>query len=191
MSVLKMSKLPEEFNETVERVIGWLAHKYCFGLYEIEDMSQEIWYACLSSIERWDGKRSLYNFLLTCSKNALQNIKRREFFRHECPCGLCNFKEDGQTGHDDKKYCAVYIKWYQNNSRKSNLASPQRLGNKELIMEDNMEEEAVDREDFLELIDKELPVSLRSTYLKMKSGVSVPNREKQKVLEFLKKYTDA
>lgn len=182
---------PENFEEYVGKIISLLANKSTFGIYDIDDISQEIYILCLDALDRYDGKRNLYNFLFTHTKNRLKNLKRNKYFRGECPCKLCDFKPEGETGHKNKKHCELYKNWYANNSRKSNIAQP--IGfteNTDIADNNDSGQEEVDRRDFLELVEREIPLYLRETYLKMKSGVVVQNRDREKVLEFLKKYTD-
>lgn len=186
---MKISDRPEELDGVVKKIIKKIADKYTFGIYEEEDIGQEIWLMCLDAIDRWDGKRSLYNFLLTHCKNRLRSLKRDKYFRYECPCKLCNFKEDGQTDHKNKKYCSTFLKWRETNNRKSNLANPQGLGEIQLIDGRVAHEEEIDRKDFLDTLDREIPVALRSVYLRMLAGATISYIEKEKVLKFLEKYT--
>ena len=118
-------------------------------------------------------------------------MKRDEFFRDDCPCKLCSFHIDGETKHEDGKHCKLYLNWFRANSMKSNLANPVKFSDHfDVVDECSAAEEKVDTDDFLEKVDREMPIQLRPTYLKMKSGVPVSHRDKQKVLEFLKQYSD-
>lgn len=182
--------MPTNFEEIVNKIISQLADRWSFGIYSREDIAQEIYVFCLKGLAKYDGKRNLYNFLFTHTKNRLKNLKRDEFFRPECPCDLCSFKEDGDTDHNDKRHCKRYLNWFRSNSLKSNIANPIKFTEKfDVVDEENRSCETVDMNDFLDNIENDLPIELRETYLKMKSGVHVNNRDKEEILEYLKKYT--
>lgn len=182
--------IPIEFDEVVKKITSSLAGKSTFGIYTKEDIAQEIYIFCLQSVKKYDGKRNLYNFLFTCCRRLLKNLYRNEFFRYECPCKLCSFKQEGETGHTDGKLCDVYKNWFRVNSMKSNLANPVKFTEKFDVIDNNKNAyEDVDNSDFLEKIENDLPIELRETYLKMKTGVHVSYKDKQLVLDYLKKYT--
>lgn len=182
---------PENFEVVVKNIINMVAHLNTFGSYTKEDISQEIWLLCLEALPRFDHKRNLYNFLLTHVKHRLKNLKRNKYFRHECPCKLCSFKEQGKTGHDDGQYCARYLKWYEMNLSKSSLASSMGhdFNGDSYVNDIESHEDVVARQDLFESIEANIPAHLRKSYLKLKSGVNIPNIERQEVLEFLREFT--
>ncbi len=180
---------PVEFKEVVQNIVKYLSYKERFAYHSKEDIAQEIWGFCLDAVRRYDGKRNLYNFLLTHVKNRLKSFKRDTYFRYDCPCKLCTFKEDGKTDHKNKKHCKVYLKWLEVNNRKKNLASPiftDFFRNENLVVAGAGHEEAVDRKDFFDMVDRNLPVLLRESYLKMLSGVHVPIKDQELVISFIK-----
>lgn len=176
------------FLDTVQRVVKQLSVAHKFGIYDADDIGQEIYCECLRKLSQWDKKRPLFNFLLVVTKNHLLNIKRNEFYRPECPCRLCNDKDDGKTGHTDGKYCAKFLEWKRCNLRKANIAFPPSLPDDFSggVAEDNNLVNIV-AEELQDKIDLELPVKLRGIYLRMKSGEKVSNVDKEKVLKSLKK----
>ncbi len=183
---------PENFEAVVQNVINMVARHNTFGSYTKEDIGQEIWVLCLEALPRYDGKRSLYNFMLTHVKHRLKNLKRDRYFRHECPCKLCSFKDQGFTEHEDGQYCARYLKWYEANLCKSSLASSMGhdFNGDHFAHGNESHEDAVDRKDLLELIDKNIPAHLRKNYLKLKTGDSISHIEREEVLEFLRTLVD-
>lgn len=184
-------KRPENFEPVVKNIINMVANANTFGSYTKQDISQEIWLMCLEALPRFDNKRSLYNFLLTHVKHRLKNLKRNKFFRHECPCKLCSFKEQGKTEHEDGQYCARYLKWYEMNLSKSSLASSlgRDFDRDAYVDECESHEETVARKDLFDSIEANIPAHLRKLYLKLKSGINISKIEREEVLVFLREFT--
>ena len=176
----------KEFLRVVTLIKNKLAKSYVFGIYEKEDIEQEIMVKCLEAYSSWDKVRPLYSFLLKHANNRLINLKRDEWYRATCPCQLCSFKEEGETGHSDGKHCKLYLKWKKRNSIKSNIASPPSIPeNYELVMEDEGHKELLNKE-IRDLIDEKMPSKLREIYLKIVAGVKVSRVEREEVLGFLR-----
>lgn len=172
----------------VNRVIKQVGFSHKFGIYANEDISQEIYLECLKKLPKWDKKRSLFNFLLVVTKNHLFNLKRDEWYRAECPCHLCDMKDDGKTEHSDGRYCDKFLDWKKRNLRKANIAAPPSIPDNYIglaHLDKNLNNMSnLELQDF---IDERLPIKLRDIYLRMKHGDKVSNLDKQKVLKFLKK----
>lgn len=177
-----------EFLRVVNKITKQIAASYKFGIFDTEDLAQETYVKCLEALPSWDKQRDLFTYLLFISKNNLKNIKRDEFYRPECPCKLCNNKDDGSTGHKNGRYCDKFLGWKQRNLRKANIADPPPIPEdfRGLAVEDKNLNNIV-AEEIQDKIDTELPVALRGVYLRMKNGDKVSNVDKGKVLRFLKK----
>lgn len=180
----------QEFIDTVDRVIKQVGNNHKFGIYTSEDIAQEIYVECLKKLGRWDKKRSLFNFLLVTAKNHLINMKRDEWYRPECPCSLCNMKDNGKTGHDDGKYCEKFLDWKKRNLRKANIAAPPSIPESYSgLAHEDVNLDRMSNGELQDFIDERLPIKLRDVYLRIKHGDKVSHIDKQKVLKFIKKIT--
>lgn len=189
---LKTSELVEvpttetEFLKVLQKLTAKFAISYKFGMYDEEDIGQEIAHICLKALPEFDGKHSLYSFLLTRIEWRLNNLKRDEFYRATCPCILCDGKESGDTGHSNRLYCNQFTEWKERNAMKANISAPQSIPSNFDKFIDTKPLDDLCREELIDLIDEKLPMNLRATYLKMKSGIRVCGVERAKVLDFLK-----
>jgi len=62
--------------ETIDIVIKRISPKYTFKDYDLEDIKQESFIICLDALHRYDGQRSLENFLSVNLSNRLKNFVR-------------------------------------------------------------------------------------------------------------------
>lgn len=155
-------------------------------------MEQEAFYFAYKQLHKWDQTRSLYNFIYTVVLSRLDNYCRNNYMK-KCPCKLCYGRTDGDTLHSDKKHCSRYHDWYDNNRKIGNIISPIGI----TCMDEEGEENAfapdavcenLSKEEIWALIDEHLPAKLRSTYLRMKEGVSgVSEEERSEVLAEIRK----
>ena len=175
-----------EFLKVLKRITTKLAYHWQFGIHKQEDIEQEIARFCLEALYKYNGKYPLYTFLLVDVNNKLINLKRDEFYRPTCPCNLCNNKKQGETNHFDKRYCKQFVEWKDRNAHKANIAAPQSMPENFDYGAEPSTLENMCNEELYQLIDEKLPVRLRTTYLKMKSGVRVGHIERTEVLNFLK-----
>ena len=104
-----------------------------------------------------------------------------------CPCKLCYGKGEGETHHPDKLHCKQYHSWYAANKRRGNIMSPIGItcvdeeGETRTYMPDTVADD-YDKNEVFELIDKGLPLEMRSTYLRMKEGVSGVSTEEREIV---------
>ena len=66
----------EEVINVIENVINKIAPKYTFKDYDLDDIKQESFIICIDSLNRYDGKRPLENFLSVHLSNRLKNFIR-------------------------------------------------------------------------------------------------------------------
>lgn len=66
----------EEELSIIYKVIEKISPRYTFKDYEVEDIKQEAFIICLDAMNRYDGKRSLENFLSSNLSNRLKNLVR-------------------------------------------------------------------------------------------------------------------
>lgn len=150
-------------------------------------MEQEAFCLAWEALPRWDGKRSLYNFIYTHIKNRLQTFVRDNYLK-PCPCKLCYGKSDGYTLHPDKKHCQQYHSWYEANRKRGNIMSPIGLTCVDDEKESNFyingdAEVSISNKEVFDIIDTHLPAKLRATYLRIKEGAcGVSEEERSEVL---------
>lgn len=189
------SKVSEtEFVDVVDKIANKLASGYKFGMYDVDDIKQEVYIIVLkpdkkgkSALDRWDGVRSLYKFLLNHIQNRLNNLKRDEWFRATCPCPKCDNREQGNTKHKNKQHCDKYKLWKQRNSMKANIAGLAQLSEDYDVEDDRNSIEIFLSKELMEFIDERLDIQLRPFYLKMRSGVYVKDKDKHRVVTEVKR----
>lgn len=184
-------KIPTNMTEAqvlcaIKRVVNILSTSFKFGYYDVEDIRQEATIFGIQGMEKYDESRPLENFLYTHIRNRLINFKRDKFRRNDPPCPSCHNAIAGATNHPDKQYCEKYTCWRKRNMSKQNIMNPLDISN----ISDEKESrtrmpssvvEDVERSELLKEIDRELPVELRSTYLQMRDGASVPKPKRLEV----------
>lgn len=170
----------------MDKAIALLATTFMFGYYDSDDIRQEAYIFGLEALPRYDPSRPLENFLYTHIRNRLINFKRDKYHRTDSPCKICS--EHGR--HPDGSVCQKYISWKRRNSSKQNLMRPQDIQNtddteKSMRLNQSVVDDANIAE-CLELIDNNLDVELRSTYIRMKNGEPVPKAKRFKIEESIK-----
>jgi DNA-directed RNA polymerase specialized sigma24 family protein len=176
----------KEVMTAMDKAIALLASTFMFGYYDSDDIRQEAYIFGLEALPRYDPNRPLENFLYSHIKNRLINFKRDKYHRTDPPCKIC--AEHGK--HQDGSVCAKYTAWKKRNASKQNLMRPQDIhtiddGNKSLKLKQSVVDDANIAE-CIELIDKNLDVELRSTYIRMKYGESVSKAKRVKVENAIK-----
>lgn len=171
---------------TIDKVASTLAHKFKFGYYGVEDIKQEGVVFALQALEKYDEIRPLENFLYSHIRNRLMNLKRDKLRRSDSPCSLCHNSIEGATAHPNGGFCTKYAAWRRRNLSKQNIMTPKDISNisDEKELNTRIESSVVNNAEtaeILELIDRRLPVELRSTYLQMRDSVSVPKTRRLEV----------
>jgi len=196
-------KIPKGMTEkqvlaSIEVVANGLAAKFQFGYYSLDDMKQEARFEALKGLETYDPKKGkLETFLWTHVRNRLFNLKRNKFQRPDKPCLDCPLKAYDPhckssysqcTAFNDKENCELYDGWAKRNDSKKNIMSPIGMSNVQSDRERNMSTEdgvaeSIDFSNMVELLDKNMPIPLRRSWLKMKSDIKMPKPERTKLLE--------
>ena len=162
----------QEVLAVIEKIANRYCHKFKFGYFTAEDIKQEAFIIAVDALDRYDETRPLENFLSSHVKNRLTNFKRDNYCRQQ--------KEDAD------------IKWELRNNAKKFLMEPLDISNirdeqeKNMRNENDFIEDIFTREMF-DLIDSELPVDLRSDYLRIKDGVYVPKPRRQQIYNEISK----
>jgi len=167
----------DQFVKTANIVASRLAKRFRFGYHDKDDMKQQAIIFAIEGVEKYDGIRPLENFLWTHVKNRLCNFKRDKYERTEKPCAKCpcseinDIDEDGCSQYIDREECYNYKLWLTRNSNKKNLMNTINIYRIDNTNEKNMEINATDNSiynEMIEIIEKNLPANLRSSYIKLK-----------------------
>jgi len=172
----------EQVMTAMNKAVALLAQTFSFGYFDSDDIRQEAYIFGLEALSRYDPSRPLENFLYSHIKNRLINFKRDKYHRTDPPCKIC--AEHGK--HPDGSVCTKYIAWKKRNSSKQNLMRPLDIQNlsdeneKSVRQSHNIIDEATLTE-ARNLIDEHLSVELRSVYLRIRAGESVPKAKRVKL----------
>ena len=191
----------QEVLDILNKVAGSLAYKFKFGSNTIEDMKQ---YGIMKGIEGLNDydstKGSLETFMWTHIRNRLYNLKRDNSERPDKPCLSCPLaaydpsclKSANQcTAYSDKMECSDYKKWYNRNAKKRNILHPIELGHVNDENENSMKiSRDVDTDShnahIISIIDKHIPTSLRTLWVKLQNEISLNKSDKHKLLMTIK-----
>ena len=172
----------EQVMAAMNKAVALLAQTFSFGYFDSDDIRQEAYIFGLEALPRYDPNRPLENFLYSHIRNRLINFKRDKYHRTDPRCKIC--AEHGK--HPDGSVCTKYAAWKKRNSSKQNLMRPLDIQNlsdeneKSVRHSHNIIDEATLTE-ARDLIDKNLSVELRSIYLRIKAGESVPKAKRVKL----------
>ena len=162
-----------EVTETITKVVNRYAKKFKFSYHEIDDIKQEGFMIGMEALERYDASRPLENFLAVHIKNRLKNFKRDNFFRYDE-----ELEKNASSTKDLKKV-------QRNNVRKFliypiDIDSVRQDGEKNMSTSDKFIDD-VELKELMVLIDKNLQVTYRKDYLKMRDGVYVSKIRREEV----------
>ena len=191
-------KIPPGFTERevlaiIQKAVDSLAKTFTFGHYDIDDIKQEGFIFALDALEKekYDSSRPLENFLYSHIRNRFINLKRNKFRRTDPPCARCHAGESCPSANGGG-WCKKYEYWHSRNRTKSNICNPVALENvndekEHSTRTESTSEQEVEITEALTMIDAQLPIELRATYLQMRAGVSVPKVKRLIVEEAVKK----
>jgi DNA-directed RNA polymerase specialized sigma24 family protein len=180
-----------QVTETIRTVCKTLGPNFAFGYFSADDIEGEAAIFCIEALDRYepngwnpDGTpvRPLENFLYTHARNRLINLKRDKYHRTDPPCKVCS--SNGR--HADGEQCKKFKDWYKRNQAKQHLVRPLPIDGIADEKERNTRAESTVEDDtanleILSIIDEKLPIDLRSTYLQMRAGESVPKSRRKQV----------
>jgi DNA-directed RNA polymerase specialized sigma24 family protein len=171
--------------EAIEKSVAILAPSFVFGYFDVEDIKQEGRLEAFKVLEKekYDPDRPLANFLYTSIRNKYVNLLRDKLRRNDPPCQPCHI---GDCCNPTGNACEPYIAWRDRNAAKSNLMRPLDLAhvadeNERRTRLESTVVSDVETDEIVKLIDAKLSVELRSTYLQMRAGVSVPKVKRKQV----------
>lgn len=175
-------KIPKGMTEqqvldAIEKIANKLATQFKFGYYDKDDIKQEIYIIALEGIDRYDESRPLENFLFIHIRNRLITFKRDNYVRKGNICTYCENKDP------ECEYC---FKKGLKRKTKQFLIEPLDISSINHENESNMynTNEILDSMSIIEtinIIDKNLAVSYRGDYLKMKSGIYISKQRRDEI----------
>lgn len=161
-----------------------LAQKYTFGHYDIDDIAQEAFIIGMRLLPKFNRRKgmSLESFLYMSINNRLKDFKRDNYARIFHKCEYCNNEENPEVPCE---YCQR--RNWRIETRK-NIVEPLDIDN---ICSDE-ESGVTTNNDFIEdveiaelksIVDQELPVNLRSDYIRMLHDIQIP-KTRRNLIEF-------
>lgn len=187
--------IPEGYTEettlqAIKQVVDALAQKFVFGYQEVQDIKSQGTLFAIEALPRFDitKNHTLDNFLYIHVRNRLTNYKRDNYFRSGSPCLQCPFYDPNNkksvaknqcSEFEDKEQCKKYALWAKRKQSKENLAHP-GLESTPAPSKNNVGRD-VEHSELQRKINDELPLDLRSDYLRMIQGISIPKQAKDRV----------
>lgn len=193
--IFKRKKITEEdFLNALDTISKKLIYKFKFGYHEIEDMKQQAAIFALEGLENYDHKRPLENFLWTHVRNRLFNFKRDNYFRPDNVCVTCpfydpkNLKSTNQCAKfKNKDDCSIYSQWQNRNNLKKSLMKPVNIDNEQTpqLKKSNNILSFLSNSELLSIIEDNLEVKHRETYLRLKGGAKVSKQDLLKLQDHI------
>jgi hypothetical protein len=177
-----------EFLDAVRTIQNRLAKQFASRMFNKDDVSSLIALHACEGLKNYDRRRPLAPFLYSHCRLRLINHVRDTYRRADAPCRRCH---SGDPCGPDGRRCAAYVKWERFQTQKAAVRQPKYLESDQAVdtrvtatAEANAETTGL-----RELIDLNLPVELRESYLRMLSDEpvehSVRRRVRAAVLEVL------
>lgn len=184
----------EDFLNAIDVISKKLIYKFKFGYHEIEDMKQQAAVFALEGLENYDNSRPLENFLWTHVRNRLFNFKRDNYFRPDNICLTCplydpnNLKSTNQCSkYKNKDDCSIYSQWQSRNNLKKSLMKPFNIENEQTSQNNNSNNilSYLSNHEILTIIENNLELNHRETYLRLKGGGKVAKKDLLKLQEHI------
>ena len=156
-------RIPKNMTEdqvmtSIEKVIKRISPKYTFYGYTLDDIKQESFLICMDALNRYDEKRPLENFLSVNLSNRLKNFVRDNYFLAE-------------------------------EEEKAKITQPGQLENDHSIVDYeekfSIPEYSIDYTDIIDLLNTEIPASIRMDYLKIVHEVPLSKNRRQEVMDYI------
>lgn len=178
----------DQFLAALDIVTKKLVHKFKFGYHNPEDMKQQAAIFALQGLEKYDSSRPLENFLWTHIRNRLFNYKRDNYHRPDNVCLTCPFYDPTNSSsiNQCKKFinkneCEIYSCAQIRNELKKNIMSPSDIDISHTINNKKDFLEEISNKEILSIIENNISTKYREYYLKLKSGVKISSKEKEKL----------
>jgi hypothetical protein len=167
--------------QAIERACEHIPRRLLFPGVTEDDLRQEARMYCIELLGKgkYDGRRPLANYLFTHVRRRLLNKKRNEYHRYDAPCATCYAGTPCSPGG----FCPKFVAWKKRQDLRARIRQPQVLDWSPEPVREGDAERAVAGSQLREMIDAELPIEMRVTYLRMLAGVPVQTVDKRRVRE--------
>ena len=177
----------DEYLRVLRHIGPILVRKFTFPGTEADDVLQLIALWSWEALPRFRPEiGSLDSYLYSHCRNRLTNKARDEVTRSDAPCQICLAEARGHgPGHPDGP-CHKNDVWQRRNRSKATINSPRDLSflsdehEARTQVASAAEQDAIGSE-LSRLIDDNLPITLRKSYLQMLAGVQLPGPKKRAV----------
>ena len=174
MANIDLDEITEsELVSIINKVVEQVAPSFKFGYYDLNDIKQEARLYALESLSGYDKCRGgLEGFLYRCIKFKLLNLHRKHLRRSDAP----------DCDKDDKRY----KNWEKRNKVKKSLSSPVDITN--VLLNGKCEDvsESIAKSELINMIEDNLEISLRSDFLRLLDGATVPKQRRKVLFEKIK-----
>lgn len=140
--------------------------KYEFAYYVKDDIQQECIIAALEALEKYNGTTSLENFLSTCIRNSLLNLKRKIVSR--------TIKESNKFDKVKKLIVQPLDLSEINDEKESNMSFV------------DIDLNNISYEELMQKINNELDASDRIYFLKLLAGKPINKTHKDRIISKIK-----
>tara|TARA_R100000808_G_C2150499_1_gene159249 strand:+ start:412 stop:936 length:525 start_codon:yes stop_codon:yes gene_type:complete len=156
--IIPKNMTEEQVMNSINKVVNRISPKYTFYGYTLDDIKQESFLICMDALNRYDQDRPLENFLSVNLSNRLKNFIRDNHFLAE-------------------------------EEEKAKIAQPGQLDNDHSIVDHeekfSIPEYSIDYTDIIEVLNTEIPASIRMDYLKIVHEVPLPKNRRQEVMDYI------
>ena len=144
----------------IKRISQILGKKATFGIYDRDDIEQEIFLLVYAAQPEYDSTKG----------------DEFSFYYHHCSKRLLTLKRNKHINPKIKK-----------NEGKIKLLRAGEIDGRSAIQYENNETNAIGAADFVDdVIDKKIPAGMRLNYLRLLEGVDIPYHDKSKLLDAIK-----
>lgn len=188
-----------EFVAIVNRIMDRIVSTWVFGYFDSDDIRQEAFIIATKAIRsgKYDKCRKLEPFLFRSISNGLFNLKRGVTGKFASPCQRCPLfdrKYESTTNQckafTNKLDCDKYMQWELRNAKRNSLINPISFSSPDEDEEDVFDiqtytiehvlDEAIKNE-ITDLINNNLPATLRGNFLKMMAGIKIKTQDRKAV----------
>jgi DNA-directed RNA polymerase specialized sigma24 family protein len=155
-----------EITQVIELIVRIKKNSYVGGMYDDDDLAQELRIRLLKAAESLNQDAPPYNFLMRCAENFIIDKRRGVYQYNNPPCSIC---AAGGACQPDGSQCKAWRNYEKNLKIKRQLDSPIPLGDSDVPQFDITYETIVARE-LQERIIRALPASLLKAYKRMVQG---------------------
>jgi hypothetical protein len=158
------------------------------GVYDFDDIAQEIRAKCARIMSRFDPEKSTaYNFFGYCADNFIKDLMRKHTLRDGAVCGSCVYSSvEGCKLHKEANKCDRYKSYLEQKRRKERVCLMRSNPN---FSWDTFDKGVLprDTEKFylssLKIIKKHLPSAMRYYFDMLLAGSGIPSAMNEELYE--------